>query len=100
MPGMERLTQELRDREEIDALANGVAHEFNNLLTVILGHTEFLLKRDESKEVHRLRVAKIRSAAERGAWLTKELLASNRWRAFPSSGVPRESPYKVDRRKD
>jgi CheY-like chemotaxis protein len=64
--------------EAIGQLAGGIAHDFNNLLTVILGHSEFLLKRDEPRESSRLRVQEIRKAAERGAWLTSQLLAYSR----------------------
>jgi two-component system, cell cycle sensor histidine kinase and response regulator CckA len=64
--------------EAIGRLAGGIAHDFNNLLTVILGHSEFLLKRDESRANFRLRVQEIRKAAGRGAWLTSQLLAYSR----------------------
>ena len=64
--------------QAIGQLAGGIAHDFNNLLTVILGHSEFLLKRKESQEVSRSRVEEIRKAAERGAWLTNQLLAYSR----------------------
>ncbi len=64
--------------EAIGQLAGGIAHDFNNLLTVILGHSEFLLKREEPRERSRMRVEEIRKAAERGAWLTSQLLAYSR----------------------
>jgi CheY-like chemotaxis protein len=64
--------------EAMGQLAGGIAHDFNNLLTVILGHSEFLLKRKESPGVSRSRVEEIRKAAERGAWLTNQLLAYSR----------------------
>ena len=64
--------------EAIGQLAGGIAHDFNNLLTVILGHSEFLLKREEPRERSRLRIEEIRKAAERGAWLTSQLLAYSR----------------------
>lgn len=64
--------------EAIGQLAGGIAHDFNNLLTVILGHSEFLLKREEPRERGRLRIEEIRKAAERGAWLTSQLLAYSR----------------------
>ena len=52
-PGTHPPVPEYDDREVMSPFAGGnLAHEFNNLLTVILGHTEFLLKRDESKKVH------------------------------------------------
>jgi len=62
----------------IGQLAGGIAHDFNNLLTVILGHSEFLLRRDEPKEQARQRITEIRKAAQRGAWLTSQLLAYSR----------------------
>jgi two-component system cell cycle sensor histidine kinase/response regulator CckA len=73
-----RAAQQASKMEAIGQLAGGIAHDFNNLLTVILGHSEFLLKRDEPRESSRLRVEEIRKAAERGAWLTSQLLAYSR----------------------
>ena len=73
-----RAAQQASKMEAIGQLAGGIAHDFNNLLTVILGHSEFLLKRDESRESSRVRVEEIRKAAERGAWLTSQLLAYSR----------------------
>jgi two-component system, cell cycle sensor histidine kinase and response regulator CckA len=73
-----RAAQQASKMAAIGQLAGGIAHDFNNLLTVILGHTEFLLKRDEQREQSRQRVSEIRKAAERGAWLTSQLLAYSR----------------------
>jgi two-component system cell cycle sensor histidine kinase/response regulator CckA len=70
--------QQVSKMEAIGQLAGGIAHDFNNLLTVILGQSEFLLKRDELPESFRQRVEEIRKAAERGAWLTSQLLAYSR----------------------
>ena len=64
--------------EAIGQLAGGIAHDFNNLLTVILGNSEFLLKRNETAAKRRERIDEIRKAAERGAWLTSQLLAYSR----------------------
>ena len=74
----DREAQQVSRMEAIGQLAGGIAHDFNNLLTVILGHSEFLLKRDEPAKSRRVRVDEIRKAAERGAWLTKQLLAYSR----------------------
>ncbi len=41
----DRAAQQISRMEAIGQLAGGIAHDFNNLLTVILGHSEFLLKR-------------------------------------------------------
>jgi CheY-like chemotaxis protein len=60
--------------ESVGRLAGGVAHDFNNMLGVILGHAELaLLKMDRSSRCHDDLVA-IRSAAERSASLTRQLL--------------------------
>src|SRR6202140_2186590 len=74
----DRAAQQVSKMEAIGQLAGGIAHDFNNLLTVILGHSEFLLKRDEPRESSRQRVEEIRKAAERGVWLTSQLLAYSR----------------------
>ena len=73
-----RAAQQRSKMEAIGQLAGGIAHDFNNLLTVILGHSEFLLKRDEPRQRSRQRIEEIRKAAERGAWLTSQLLAYSR----------------------
>jgi signal transduction histidine kinase/ActR/RegA family two-component response regulator len=74
----DRVAQQVSRMEAIGQLAGGIAHDFNNLLTVILGHSEFLLKREEPAKSRRLRIEEIRKAAERGAWLTNQLLAYSR----------------------
>ena len=56
-------------------LAGGIAHEFNNLLTVIGGYSELLLSRLEGDECH---VEEISGAANRAAGLTRQLLAFGR----------------------
>lgn len=73
-----RVRQQAGKMLAIGQLAGGIAHDFNNLLTVILGHSEFLLRRDEPKEHARQRIVEIRKAAQRGAWLTRQLLAYSR----------------------
>ena len=70
--------QQVSRMESIGQLAGGIAHDFNNLLTVILGHSEFLLKRNESEEASLSRIDEIRKAAERAAGLTNQLLAYSR----------------------
>jgi two-component system cell cycle sensor histidine kinase/response regulator CckA len=74
----DRAAQQMSRMQAIGQLAGGIAHDFNNLLTVILGHSEFLLKRNEPAKSRRVRIEEIRKAAERGAWLTNQLLAYSR----------------------
>src|SRR6476646_10893101 len=81
METMLRLSQErLRQAEKLEALgrlAGGVAHEFNNLLSMILGYSELLLPTLESDD-SRTYVAKISASAKRAAALTRQLLAFGR----------------------
>jgi len=61
--------------ESVGRLAGGVAHDFNNMLGVILGHTELaLLRADENHELHD-DLKEIQKAAKRSADITKQLLA-------------------------
>jgi signal transduction histidine kinase/CheY-like chemotaxis protein len=61
--------------ESVGRLAGGVAHDFNNMLNVILGHAELML--NELSEDNPLRdgLEEIRKAGERSANLTRQLLA-------------------------
>lgn len=61
--------------ESIGRLAGGVAHDFNNMLTVILGHVDLLLKRTDPSEASHAELDEIRKAACRSADLTRQLLA-------------------------
>ena len=65
---------EAQKLESIGRLAGGVAHDFNNMLTAILGNV-VLATRAESLDEVQLFLAEIREAAERSAALTAQLLA-------------------------
>ncbi|HWB21683.1 MAG TPA: PAS domain S-box protein [Gaiellaceae bacterium] len=70
----------LRETQELDAvgsLAAGVAHDFNNVLLVIRGLSDLLLKKMDDDEL-RERVVRINEAAGQAAELTHELLAFSR----------------------
>jgi two-component system, cell cycle sensor histidine kinase and response regulator CckA len=75
------LEERLRQSQKMEAvgrLAGGVAHDFNNLLTVIMGYTQILT--DGLPTAGRLKDAtgQIRSAADRAAGITRQLLAFSR----------------------
>jgi PAS domain S-box-containing protein len=61
--------------ESVGRLAGGVAHDFNNMLTVILGHSERNLARLRPEDPVHADLEQIRQAAERSADLTRQLLA-------------------------
>ena len=71
---LEQLSQS-RKMESIGRLAGGVAHDFNNMLGVILGHTELALLSVPSSEQVYGNLKEIEKAAQRSADLTRQLLA-------------------------
>ena len=80
--------------EAIGQLTGGIAHDFNNLLTAIVGHLEMAESRvgDDPRVIAPLRVAL--RAAERGATLTRHLLAFARRQHLDPAAV--EVPMVVD----
>jgi two-component system cell cycle sensor histidine kinase/response regulator CckA len=76
-----RLEEQLRQAQKMEAigrLAGGVAHDFNNILTAILGHSELLLGSLEAVSPHRRQMEQIRRSALRASTLTGQLLAFSR----------------------
>jgi PAS domain S-box-containing protein len=80
----ERVEATLRQMQRLEAvgqLTSGVAHDFNNLLTVILGNIGFVEKALAKQGVNGAiaeRINHMRTAAERGARLTGQMLAFSR----------------------
>jgi PAS domain S-box-containing protein len=73
--------QQLYQAQKIEAmgqLAEGVAHEFNNHLTVILGNAELLAQRLRKDALLAETVGEIADAAKRSSELTQQLLAFGR----------------------
>jgi len=69
-----QLTQ-AQKMESVGRLAGGVAHDFNNMLGVILGYTEIALKKIEADQPMYSALRGIQQAAQRSADLTRQLLA-------------------------
>jgi signal transduction histidine kinase len=61
--------------ESIGRLAGGVAHDFNNMLSIILGNTEIILDDLDDTNSYIQNLHEIHKAAERSADLTRQLLA-------------------------
>jgi two-component system, cell cycle sensor histidine kinase and response regulator CckA len=64
--------------ESIGRLAGGVAHDFNNMLTVINGYSQLEMARLSSGDPLRTSLVEIHKAGERAANLTRQLLAFSR----------------------
>jgi signal transduction histidine kinase/ActR/RegA family two-component response regulator len=72
---LEGQLQQAQKMETVGRLAGGVAHDFNNMLGVIIGHTEMALSEiDPALPLHG-DLTEIQKAARRSADLTKQLLA-------------------------
>jgi signal transduction histidine kinase/CheY-like chemotaxis protein len=82
-----RLEEGLRQAQKSDAvgqLRGGIAHDFNNLMTVIIGFSEMLLGRNGRAAAPEFLepLNEIKSAAEKAALLTKQILALGRSQAL------------------
>jgi two-component system cell cycle sensor histidine kinase/response regulator CckA len=76
-----RTEDELRQAQKMEAvghLAGGIAHEFNNYLGIIMGYSDLMAEEEIENESLRLGLAEIKSATQKAASLTRQLLAFSR----------------------
>lgn len=72
---LESQVRQSQKMESIGRLAGGVAHDFNNMLGVILGYTELAMESVDPSQTLFNKLQEIRKAATRSADLTRQLLA-------------------------
>lgn len=80
-----QLEAELRHSQKMEAigrLAGAVAHDFNNMLTAILGYSQLLLLRLEPNSPWRKEITEIEKAGRSAAALTSQLLNFSRKQGF------------------
>ena len=75
---MEHRLHQAQRMEDVGALAGGVAHEVNNMMTVVLGFSEFLLADGHLSDDAIPDVMQITKAAKRASTITQQLLAFSR----------------------
>lgn len=81
LSGRRLLEEQLLQAQKMEAIgqvAGGVAHDFSNLLTVILGHANLLVEQLAEQDPIRESAEEIRDAGNRAAAMTRQLLAFSR----------------------
>lgn len=76
-----RLEADLRHAQKLEGigqLAGGVAHEFNNILTAIIGNVELILEEAPAGSRLQTTLSRVEQAAHRAAALTQQLLSFSR----------------------
>jgi PAS domain S-box-containing protein len=81
---IEERLREFQKMEALGRLAQGITHDFNNLLTVILGNTEILLRMTKPGDPSYERLRLIFEASEKASSLTNQLLTFSKSKSISS----------------
>ena len=79
---LENQLHQAQKMESVGRLAGGVAHDYNNILSVIMGYTELAMGDPEITERLSLKLNEVLKAARRAADITRQLLAFARKQAI------------------
>lgn len=77
--------ERLRQAQQLEVtgrLAGGVAHEINNMMTIILGYSNFVLQRMVAGDPSRADLEQVHRAATRAAEIARQLLTFSRRQPF------------------
>ena len=75
---LKRQAEQATKMQAVGQLAGGVAHDFNNILTAVIGHCDLMLMRHAPGDSDYDDIQQIRSNSNRAAGLTRQLLAFSR----------------------
>ena len=72
---LESQFQQAQKMESVGRLAGGVAHDFNNMLTIIISYTQMLINNTNASDPNHNDLKQILKAAQRSTEITRQLLA-------------------------
>ncbi|HXG55776.1 MAG TPA: PAS domain S-box protein [Vicinamibacterales bacterium] len=84
---LEAQFQQSQKMEAVGQLAGGVAHDFNNLMTVVLGYSEFVIETLGVSDPRRADLDEVVRAGQRATALTRQLLAFSRKQVLQPTNV-------------